>query len=229
MAGLARYLKPSDSWGVFRPGARSAAVMAMLYEREDELYLPFVLRRSDLPDHPGQVALPGGGVKAGEEAWDAAAREVAEEIGIAAAEIVPVGAGTTLYTAVSNFCVVPFVGYLGRRAPTFAPDAGEVAGVIEVPLARLLDGGGWSNTPERWFGANFGWQGSVIWGLTARILHDLLPRLGAGLGLGDANPVPPAPSDFESLPGSANLLDVIAEAGDSARQMDDIPADEDEG
>ena len=171
--------------------------MALIYHREGELYLPFVLRRPDLPDHPGQVALPGGGVKSGEQAWAAAARELTEEIGIPSGAVRPVGAGSTLYTAVSNFCVVPFVGYLATESPVFAHDTHELAGVIEVPLARLLDAGSWLNTPQRWFGANFPWEGSVIWGLTARILFDLLPRLSSGLGLGDRNPVPPALPGWE--------------------------------
>ena len=171
--------------------------MAMLYHRDGELHVPFVLRRADLPDHPGQVALPGGGVKPDEEAWAAAAREVSEEIGVVAGEIRPLGAGSILYTAVSNFCVVPFVGYLAEEAPVFTPDPGELAGVIEVPLGRLLDASLWANTPERWFGANFEWEGSVIWGLTARILHDLLPRLGAALGKDQSNPVPAALPGWE--------------------------------
>ena len=171
--------------------------MALLYRRNGELHMPFVLRRADLPDHPGQVALPGGGVKPGEEAWDAAARELSEEIGVPFGSVQPLGAGTTLYTAVSNFCVVPFVGYLDVDTPVFVPDERELAGVIEVPLARLLDSGSWLNTPQRWFGANFPWDGAVIWGLTARILFDLLPRLNQGLGLGEGNPVPAALPGFE--------------------------------
>jgi len=171
--------------------------MAVVYRRNGELYLPFVLRRADLPDHPGQVALPGGGVKAGENAWQAAAREVTEEIGVPAADLRPLGAGQSLYTAVSNFCVVPFVGFLGTESPVFVHDSRELAGVIEVPLLKLLDSESWLNTPQRWFGANFPWEGSVIWGLTARILFDLLPRLNAGLGLGDRNPVPPALPGWE--------------------------------
>ena len=169
----------------------------MVYRRDGELHIPFVLRRADLPDHPGQVALPGGGVKPGEDAWAAAVRELTEEIGIPASEVRPLGAGSTLYTAVSNFCVVPFVGYLQTEGPVFAHDPRELVGVIEVPLAKLLDSASWLNTPQRWFGANFPWEGSVIWGLTARILFDLLPRIGSGLGLGDQNPVPPALPGWE--------------------------------
>ena len=138
--------------------------------------MPFVLRRPDLPDHPGQVALPGGSVKPGENAWNAAAREVEEEIGVSVGELEPLGAGTALYTSVTNFHVVPFVARLRSPDAIFNHDPGELVGVLEVPLERLLDEGAWAVGVEQWMGELFEWEGSTIWGLTGRILADLLPR-----------------------------------------------------
>lgn len=181
---MASHLNPQNHWGSFRPGARQAAVTAVLYERDGALCLPFVLRRPDLPDHPGQVALPGGGIRAGEDAWAAAAREVEEEIGIPAGHLVPIGAGSLVYTAVTNFCVVPFVARLAAPDPILNHDPGELVGVIEVPLERLLDDAAWVLGGQEWMGAQFEWQGSTIWGLTGRILADLLPRLRAALAAG---------------------------------------------
>ncbi len=179
---MGQHLNPQNSWGTFRIGARSAAVAALLYERNGEICIPFVLRRPDLPDHPGQVALPGGGVKPGEEAWAAAAREVEEEIGIPARHLEPLGAGDVIYTAVTNFCVVPFVARLTAADPILNHDPGELVGVLEVPLARLLDEGAWAVGPEAWMGSLFQWEGSTIWGLTGRILADLMPRFRLALG-----------------------------------------------
>src|SRR5438445_466033 len=82
-----------DGWGDFRRGARKAAVVFVLYRAGGRWMVPFVRRRTDLRDHPGQVALPGGGVQEGETAWDAAQREVAEEIGVPVGRLVPLGAG----------------------------------------------------------------------------------------------------------------------------------------
>src|ERR1700747_3226641 len=73
-------LLPVDAWGTFHPGARAAAVTVILFRRDGELRVPFVLKRADLRRHPGQVGLPGGILNPGEEAWPAAARAAEEEI-----------------------------------------------------------------------------------------------------------------------------------------------------
>src|SRR5919204_4392265 len=174
-------LSPIDAWGSFRRGARSAAVMAVLYERGSEWHLPFVQRRSDLPDHPGQVALPGGVVRPGENAWAGAAREVFEEIGVDSEKLRPLGAGEPFYTAVSNFSVVPFVAWLPHREPILVHDTRELEGVLEIPLARLLREEEWLEATEPWRGRYFPWEESMVWGLTARILADLLPRFNDAL------------------------------------------------
>jgi 8-oxo-dGTP pyrophosphatase MutT (NUDIX family) len=185
-------LNPLDGWGKFRPGSRPAAVVAVLYDRAGELSIPFVIRRPDLPDHPGQVALPGGMVKPGEGAWEAAAREAEEEIGLSGERLRPLGAGGLVYTSVSNFCVVSFVAVLDAPDPEFQHDARELVGVLEVPLDRLLDEGAWQFA-EGWLGRHFEWEGATIWGLTGRILADLLPRFGDALRLSGSALDPRAP------------------------------------
>jgi 8-oxo-dGTP pyrophosphatase MutT (NUDIX family) len=174
-------LTPIDRWGSFRRGARSAAVTAVLYARHGEWHLPFVRRRSDLPDHPGQVGLPGGVVRPGEGAWEGAAREVAEEIGVPASNLHPLGAGESFYTAVSNFSVVPFVAWLPDPDPVLVHDARELDGVLQIPLARLLRDEEWLDAAGPWQVRYFPWGESRVWGLTERILADLLPRFRAAL------------------------------------------------
>ena len=123
-------------------------------------------------------------VKAGEAAWEAAAREVEEEIGVAAADLLLLGAGRPVYTAVTNFCVIPFVARVTAPETIFNHDPGELVGVLEVPLARILEEGAWATGPQEWMGELFHWEGSTIWGLTGRILADLLPRFREALGAG---------------------------------------------
>jgi 8-oxo-dGTP pyrophosphatase MutT (NUDIX family) len=178
---LSHLLQSVEGWGTFRTGSKPAAVVLVLYRQDGEWYIPFVVRRADLPSHPGQVGLPGGRVRQGETAWQAAAREVEEEIGVRAADLEPLGAGLPLYAAVTNFSVVPFVAGLRAEGPRFRPDRRELEAVLEVPLRRLLDPAKWHDGPPPWPGPNFPFGGTSIWGLTARLLADLLPRIRAAL------------------------------------------------
>lgn len=178
---LASSLVPVDAWGEFRPGSRPAAVAAVLYRRHGAWHVPFVRRRADLADHPGQVALPGGGVRPGEGAWEAAAREVEEEIGVPAAALTPLGAGPPVYASVSNFSVVPFVAWSPDPELAFEHDPGELEGVMEIPLDRLIDDRLWVAASEPWMGRYFLWDGSPVWGLTERLLLELLPRFRGAL------------------------------------------------
>ena len=179
---LKQELLPIDGWGQFRRGARRAAVAVVLYKSKGSWSVPFVKRRGDMRDHPGQVALPGGGVHAGESAWEAAAREVSEEIGVPVDRIVPLGAGDPIYTAVSNFSVVPFVAHLPDPVEPFVHDSRELEGVLEIPLEKLLDDSAWEVSAEPWRFRYLPWDGSVVWGLTERLLAGLLPRVGRALG-----------------------------------------------
>jgi 8-oxo-dGTP pyrophosphatase MutT (NUDIX family) len=156
-------------------------VAAILYPREGIWHVPFVARRADLPTHPGQVGLPGGGVEEGESAWGAASREVEEEIGVPAADLRPLGAGPPLYAAVSNFCVVPFVAWLPGEAPRFVPQPTEVDAVLEVPLPLLLDPTAWQGS-DLFPGRHLPFNDTLIWGLTARLLGNLLPPIERALG-----------------------------------------------
>src|SRR3989304_711857 len=63
------------------PAARRAAVLVLLYPHRDGWHLPLTLRPSHLPDHAGQVSLPGGAIQPGERSWEAAVREFHEEPG----------------------------------------------------------------------------------------------------------------------------------------------------
>lgn len=170
-------LRPVDGWGEFRRGARPAAVVLVLYRHAGRWLVPFVRRRADLRDHPGQVALPGGGVRPGESAWAAAQREVAEEIGVPVGRLVPLGAGDPMYASVSNFSVVPFVAYLPEPVESFVHDPGELEGVLAIPLDRLVDDTAWRETDDAWRFRYLAHEESVVWGLTERILFGLAPKL----------------------------------------------------
>lgn len=181
LSGVERLFHPIDRWGDFRRGARKAAVVFVLYRSDGRWMVPFVRRRADLRDHPGQVALPGGGVQEGESAWAAAQREVAEEIGVPVGRLVPLGAGEPIYAAVSNFSVVPFVAYLPDPVPAFVHDQAELEGVLTIPLDRLLDDNAWLQSDDPWRFRYLAHEEGVVWGLTERIFAGLAPKLAEAL------------------------------------------------
>ena len=192
LESLEQLFKPVDGWGEFRKGARPAAVTFILYRRADRWMVPFVRRRADMRDHPGQVALPGGGVKPGESAWDAAQREVAEEIGVPVGRMVPLGAGDPIYAAVTNFSVVPFVAYLPDPVESFVHDERELEGVLAIPLDRLLDDSAWLESDSPWRFRYLAHEESVVWGLTERIVYGLAPKLRQALAADRSSDQPAA-------------------------------------
>jgi len=181
LARLEHLFHPIEGWGEFRRGARRAAVVFVLYESGGLWKVPFVRRRADLRDHPGQVALPGGGVHDGESPWEAAQREVEEEIGVPAGRLAPLGAGDPIYAAVSNFSVVPFVAHLPDPVPTFVHDPSELEGILEIPLDRLLDDSAWLESADPWRFRYLAHEEGVVWGLTERIVAGLAPKLRQAL------------------------------------------------
>ncbi len=192
LESLEQLFKPVDGWGEFRKGARPAAVTFILYRQADRWMVPFVRRRADMRDHPGQVALPGGGVKPGESAWEAAQREVAEEIGVPVGRMVPLGAGDPIYAAVTNFSVVPFVAYLPDPVESFVHDERELEGVLAIPLDRLLDDSAWLESDSPWRFRYLAHEESVVWGLTERIVYGLAPKLRQALAADRSSDQPAA-------------------------------------
>lgn len=156
---------------------RHAAVLVVLYPKDDGVYLILTLRTDDLPDHPGQISFPGGRQDPGEELQETALREAREEIGLDSNLVNILGELSPLYIAPSNFCVHPFVAVCDTE-PELAPLEDEVAAVLHVPLASLFDRD--ASVVETW-----SLRGEIvdipcirfhqyrIWGATAMMLSEL--------------------------------------------------------
>jgi 8-oxo-dGTP pyrophosphatase MutT (NUDIX family) len=130
---LARLIGPAASPSI---GHRRASVAVIVTPRETgEAAFLLTRRAPHLGHHPGQQALPGGKVDAGENDEAAARRETAEEIGLKLGEDDLLGRLDT-YTTRSCFAIAPFV-YWSAHAGEFAHSPGEVIAVRRVPLADL--------------------------------------------------------------------------------------------
>lgn len=160
------------------PDARAAAVLVLLYPHQGCWHLPLTLRPAHLPDHAGQVSLPGGAVEPGETSHDAAIREFHEELGARGQPIAILGQLTPLYLSGSRFRVEPWVGATESR-PALLPNPAEVEELLEVPLAHLLDPANFGthqrNDKDRPYTApHFAYRAHRIWGATCMILGELV-------------------------------------------------------
>jgi 8-oxo-dGTP pyrophosphatase MutT (NUDIX family) len=180
-AAVQSLYQPQASYGRhFGPApetARPAAVLVLLYTDAGAWHLPLTLRPSYLADHAGQISLPGGAIEPGEPSELAAVRELNEELGVDAQSIELLGQLSPIYLFRSNYLMTPWLA-VTRSRPDWKPNPAEVAELVELPLAVLLDPK--TTTVEVWQDQGIAFQvpalryrGHVIWGATAMILAEL--------------------------------------------------------
>ncbi len=164
---------------------RQAAVLAPLYARDGKPHLLFTLRAAGLSSHSGEISFPGGSRDPGDVSLaHTALRESQEELGLPPTSVALLGAMPPAYTAVSNFLVTPYVGWLGEGLPPLRPQESEVAEVIEAPISALDDHliyheEMWSRGGEVHAVHFYDFGPYRIWGFTGRLLHQLLALLPA--------------------------------------------------
>lgn len=159
---------------------RPAAVLIPVIDRPEPGVI-LTQRTSHLPNHPGQIAFPGGSIDP-EDASPAAAalREAQEEIGLDPQLVEPIGY-IDLYLTFSGYRILPLVA---RVATDYAMtlNAHEVEDAFEVPLAFLMDAQNhalhsreWKGLMRRFYAMPYGDR--YIWGVTAGILRNLYERI----------------------------------------------------
>ncbi|KAA0020072.1 NUDIX hydrolase [Antrihabitans cavernicola] len=127
----------------FRPrtadldGRRSAAVVVAVGVTDDgDAGFLLTMRPDRMRAHPGQFALPGGGVDPGETLQVAALRELHEELGIAADDSQVLGRLDD-YVTRSGYVISPFVVWVGTDLTRFVANPDEVATVFVPSMAEL--------------------------------------------------------------------------------------------
>ena len=153
-----------------------------MYSSHGEPHFLLTVRRHDLPDHPGQVSLPGGELHPGETVEQAAVRETEEEIGADGGLIRVLGRLTPIHIPVSNFILFPVIGITGDRHPWKKQEL-EVARILETSLSDLRDPETLRVEGRSVFGGRkrvpfFALEGEKIWGATAMVLAEFLWLLG---------------------------------------------------
>jgi len=168
---------------------RDAAVLLPLYARDHVPHLLFTQRAATLRAHRGEISFPGGSRDPADRSlWETALRESGEEIGLDPRRVQLLGALPPVPTVVSNFLVMPFVGFLPHGPGPLRPNPAEVAMVLEVPLPALANPAIFH--VEYWTRGGaphpiyfFDYGSSRIWGFTARVLYVLFQLLAGQNGL----------------------------------------------
>lgn len=161
---------------------RHGAVLILFYPDGDDLRFPLTVRSERLPNHRGEVSLPGGAVEPG-DADDAATalRECREELGIDTSEVAILGTLRPIYINPSNFLIVPVVGFR-PEAPVFHPNGAEVSAVLTTTLRELLEPGlviteQWTLRGREVIVPFYPIAHHKVWGATALVLSELVARI----------------------------------------------------
>ena len=192
-------------YGGHRPGLLGArhsyAVLCPLVERPDGLHLLFEVRARNL-SQGGEVCFPGGRMEAGETPAQCALRETEEELSIPAAEVSLLGTPDFICNQM-GFLLRPVLGLVSLAGfAALRPSPAEVAEAFTAPLSFFAE-----TAPEPWryelvpqvpedfpyesvgiprdYAWNHGWvdvpvwywQGHAVWGMTARLVRDLIKSL----------------------------------------------------
>lgn len=178
-----------------------AAVLVPLLNTEQGPSVLFEVRAAGLGWQPGDVCFPGGRYECGDDSFaQTAVRETCEELGIVASHVELCGALDCLVTHMGPI-VHPFVGRIADKI-TLNCNQEEVDEIFTVPLKFLINYEPriahmelanraaedfpfdlLPRHPREWYKRKgyslyfYEYQGYIIWGMTARILHGFMKRL----------------------------------------------------
>jgi len=183
VAALGRASHPHPPQAEEHAGLVDAAVLIPFLWMDGCWHIFFTRRTDHLETHKGQVAFPGGAADPGDASpVETALRETYEETGISPHRVRVLGQTARLIT-ITRFWVTPVVGAVEWPQPLRLAEA-EVSRVFSVPLDWLADPQNYEIKPFLRPNGHIEqvvyfkrYDGEIIWGVTGRIMHDLIQLL----------------------------------------------------
>ena len=158
-----------------------SAVLLPLYFDGGHAHILLTKRSESLRHHRGQISFPGGKCESGDANYlSTALRETHEEIGLPPERVQVLGALSPIPTP-TGFYIYPYVGLIPYPYE-YQTDPGEIACLIQVPLAHLLAPKN-HRTEIRQAGGQdrlihyYDYKEWVIWGVTGYLLWDCLEKI----------------------------------------------------
>lgn len=183
----------------------SYAVLIPLVYVENEIHLLFEIRSERLNTQPGEICFPGGRIEEDESPMESAVRETCEELNIDDLNIEVLGQTDYVVTPF-NLILYPFIGVINNvSVESIKFNSDEVDSIFTVPLSFFMN-----SDPETYYAKNkldvsskfpfhkiqngkvynfrtgkypiyfYEYENYVIWGMTARIVNNLVQILRIG-------------------------------------------------
>ena len=161
---------------------KPAAVLIPLFYKEDYIHVLLTQRSEEVIHHKGQICFPGGSYQSGDTTLlQTALRETEEEIGLIARDVEVLGELDDNSTVTSRYVISPFVALIPYPY-VFKANHNEIKQILSIPLSELTnelhfqpssaDSG--NKHPVSY---NYHYKEHIIWGVTARILNQLIELL----------------------------------------------------
>ena len=150
----------------------------------DDADLLVTVRSSDLRNHAGQAAFPGGAVDPDDDGpVGAALREAHEETGLDSDRLTLLATLEPMFIPPSGFHVVPVLAYSPDPGPVGVVDPGETAIVARVPVRAFVNPGNRLmvyrlQTASRFAGPAFLLDEMLVWGFTGQVISAILDVAG---------------------------------------------------
>lgn len=157
-----------------------ASVLIPLFSKDGQYNVIFTKRTSMVEHHKGQISFPGGAVdKEDRSLEETACREAYEEIGLLRKDVDMLGRIDDELAVVSSFIIHPFVGIVPWPYD-FEINTCEVDSLIFIPLYVFMDETAGHKKDfvmvdgYPYHGTNYQYNGTIVWGATARIMENLI-------------------------------------------------------